>query len=493
MFDHSRALRLGHLATGETESALASRLAAHGVSVAIDADVPGTLVTARVLLSMLARLPGGLSLDPGALDRREVEVLVSAVAEVHPDRVIEVRAARANDLRVDVGPRLRGGLHGVPIGHGYRIGWSTWPRAGRSRIGVSGLGAASTAAALAGEVFKEAAGVSGIRGRRPRSRSFCPVSLSARPEDGPDLPSEWCIDGAVAGVGAIGTGIALILSLLPIEGALLLIDRQIIAIENLGTYSLGGIADVEERRQKTAVAARVLRNFSTRCFDGDVAHLPTRIDGGLETWPRVVLAGLDSPEARRDLQQVWPDLLIDGATGDTMAGLHEMVGTGQPCMECLFPTAARSTAVEALATATGLPLDVAAQGSLLLSEEHLEGLAAERQDRLRPHVGTEICGLARNLGLTDLDEDDYQPAVPFVSLTAATLVVGRLIARSVGRQPRTNVAQFDVLAGPHLMSRMHRRGVAGCRCDVRRLTISRVRAVRDGAATHQLSRARVSR
>lgn len=492
MLDHSRALRLGHRATGETESALARRLAAHGVSVAIDANVAGTLATGKVLLSTLARLPGGLSLDPHALDRREMEALLEAVAEVHPDRVIEVRPARPDDLRVDIGPRQRGGLHGVPIGHGYRIGWSTPPQAGRGRIGVSGLGSVSTAAALAGEVFKEAAGVSGIRGRRPRSRSFCPVTLSARPEDGPDLPPDWRIDGAVAGVGAIGTGIALILSLLPIAGVLLLIDRQVMAIENVGTYSLGGIADVEASRQKTAIAARLLHNFSIRCFDGDVAELPARIDGGLEAWPRVILAGLDSPESRRDLQQVWPDLLIDGATGDTMAGLHEVVRAGQPCMECLFPVSLRSTAVEALAAATGLPLDIAGQGSLVLSEEHLEGLAAVRQDRLRPHVGREICGLARALGLTDLDEDDYQPAVPFVSLTAATLVVGRLIARSTGRQPRTNVAQFDVLAGPHLMSRMHRRGVAGCRCDVRRATISKVRALRGDAATPQPARARVS-
>jgi hypothetical protein len=481
MFDHSRAVRLGHRTTGETESALASRLAAHGVSVAIDAGIPGTLTTGKVLLSTLARLPGGLSLDRGTLSRREIETLLGAVAEIHPDRTVEVRGARPAELRVDVGPGMRGGIHGVPVGHGYRIGWSTLARC-HSGPPVSGLGSVSAAAALAGEVFKVAAGVTGIRGQLPRSRSFCPVSLTARPEDGPDLPEGWHLEGALAGVGAIGTGIALILSFLPIGGALLLIDRQMIAIENLGTYSLGGLADVEASRQKTAVAARVLSNFSTCCFDGDVAALPARIDAGLERWPRTILAGLDSPEARRDLQQVWPDLLIDGATGDTMAGLHEIVGPGQPCMECLFPPTIRSSAAEALASATGLPVDIAAQGSLLLRHEHLDGLAPDRQDRLRPYVGREICGLARPFGLTDLDDEDYQPAVPFVSLTAATLVVGRLIARAVGRRPRTNVAQFDVLAGPQLISRMHRRAVAGCRCEVRRSTIATVRALRDRAA-----------
>jgi hypothetical protein len=192
----------------------------------------------------------------------------------------------------------------------------------------------------------------------------------------------------------------------------------------------------------------------------------------------VILAGLDSPDARRDLQQVWPDLLIDGATGDTMAGLHEIVAGGDPCMECLFPPATRSTAAEALAAATGLAPEVAAQGSLLLAPEHLRDLPPEQQARLRPHLGREICGLARPFGLTDLVDDDFQPAVPFVSLTAATLVVGRLVARATGREPRTNLAQFDVLAGPHLMSRQHRRGVAGCRCSVRRGTIAAVRAHR---------------
>ena len=481
MLDHSRALRLGHRATGETESSLARRLAAHGVSVAIDAGIPGTLTTGKVLVSNLARLPGGVSLDRGALSHREIEALQAVVAEIDPDRTLEVRRARPAELRVDVGPGTRGGLHGVPVGHGYRIGWSKLRHA-QGGPPVSGLGSVSAAAALAGEVFKVAAGVTGTRGQLPRSRSFCPVSLTAHPENGPDLPQEWLLEGAVAGVGAIGTGIALILSFLPIGGALLLIDRQIIAIENLGTYSLGGIADVDANRQKTAVAARVLSNFSTRCFDGDVAALPARIDAGLERWPRAILAGLDSPEARRDLQQVWPDLLIDGATGDTMAGLHEIIGPGQPCMECLFPPTTRSLAAEALASATGLPVDIAAQGSLLLRDEHLDGLAPDRQDRLRPYVGREICGLARAFGLTDLGDEDYQPAVPFVSLTAAALVVGRLIAREVGLRPRTNVAQFDVLAGPQLMSRMHRRGVAGCRCEVRHSTIATVRALRERGA-----------
>jgi len=482
VLDHSRALRLAHRATGEAESALEGRLAAHGVSVGIDTGVPGALTAGRVLLSTLARLPGGVSLDRATLAGREIQELLEAVAEVHPDRTIEVRAARPNELAVDVGPPVRGALHGVPIGHGYHIGWSP-PAARLSGLPASGLGSVSTAAALAAEVFKVAAGVLGIRGRRPRSRSFCPVSLTAHPEDGPDLPPDWLLDGAVAGVGAIGTGIVLILSVLPIRGALLLVDRQVISIENLGTYSLGGTADVEASRPKTAVAARVLPHFSTRCFDGDVAALPARIDSGLETWPRVILAGLDSPEGRRDLQQVWPDLLIDGATGDTMAGLHEVIGAGQPCMECLFPASARSIAVGALAKATGLALDIAAQGSLRLTDEHLEGLPPERQGRLRPYIGSEICGLAHAFGLTDLDAGDYQPTVPFVSLTAATLVVGRLIARATGRRPRTNVAQFDVLAGPELMSRIHRRGVIGCRCDVRHSTISRVRSSRQRGAT----------
>jgi hypothetical protein len=482
MLDFSRVLRLGHRTTGETESELAQRLAAHRVSVAVDAAVPGALTTATILVSGLARLPGEVSLDPSSLSPREVDALAAAMSAVHPQRRLDVRAARPDEFRVDVGPGHRGGVHGLPVAHGYQIGWSSRRVAVPPEAPpVSGLGAAATAAALACETFKAAAGVTGIRGGRPTSRSFCPVSLTSRPQDGPILPASWRLDGAVAGIGAIGTGIALILSLLPVEGALLLVDRQLIAIENLGTYSLGGMADVEACRHKTAVAAAILDRFTTRRFEGDVADLPSRIDSGSERWPPVILAGLDSPDARRDLQQVWPDLLIDGATGDTMAGLHEVVAGGEPCMECLFPPATRSTAAEVLAAATGLAPEVAAQGSHLLAPEHLRDLPPEQQARLRPHLGREICGLARPFGLTDLVDDGFQPAVPFVSLTVATLVVGRLVARATGRKPRTNLVQFDVLAGPHLISRQHRRGVSGCRCNVRRGTITAVRTRRAGA------------
>lgn len=282
------------------------------------------------------------------------------------------------------------------------------------------------------------------------------------------------------GLGAIGSGTALILSELPVEGRLDLVDPQRFSPENLGTYSLGDAASIREAQFKTQLARAALHRFETRGWQVPVADIPSLIDSAQIGWPSFVLAGLDSAEARRDTQRIWPDLLIDGATGDTMVGLHVVRDAGRPCLACLFPppAAPAGAAVAALAAATGLPAPLVVRGAERLRAEHLAGLDASQRARLEPFVGREICGLATALGLADLPDEGYRPAVPFVSLTAATLVVGRLIAHATGSAAKGNFVQFDALAGPRRMTSEERNPRLGCYCSERETVIAEVRSQR---------------
>jgi hypothetical protein len=181
-----------------------------------------------------------------------------------------------------------------------------------------------------------------------------------------------------------------------------------------------------------------------------VEELPAAIDRGDLPWFPLVVSGLDTAEARRATQRIWPDCLIDAATGDTMVGLHEHLHGLGPCMFCFFPEdRGGPSAAERLSTITGLPVDLLARGDEILREEHLGRVSKKQRTLLLQHLGKPVCGLARAIGgLTTLGADDYRPSVPFISLQAASLALGRLLAHDFDFAPLPNLVQYDGLFGP---------------------------------------------
>jgi len=481
MGDRSRATLLASRATGETTSQLEARLESASVVVSIEADVPGAIETGELLLSTLRRLPGTVGLDPSGLNGQRVEELSETATKIDPSRGIRIGPARPGDQRVRIGStRTVGTTLGLPDLHGYRLDPDGHDL--RQVRSPSGLGIASAAAALAAQVFVRAAGVSASRSGLHGPTAYCPVTLSSRPELGPDLPRSWHLEFLALGLGAIGTASAKILAMLPVEGSADLVDPQRFAPENVATYSLGTETDARDRPLKVDLVQAALRNFTTKTWSVTAAELPALIDAGTMKWPDVVLAGLDSPDGRRDARRIWPDVLIDGATGDTMVGLHVSRAFGQPCMACFFPDRSAAAVVvdESRARAIGLPSRVLADGDRPLTEEILAAADPVKRDALRQHLGKPVCSLVQALGLTDLPDEGYQPAAAFVALTAATLVVGRLVAEVTTTAPPANFVQFDVLAGPQWATIEARNPDPGCDCGRSAEIIERVRAHRTG-------------
>jgi hypothetical protein len=193
--------------------------------------------------------------------------------------------------------------------------------------------------------------------------------------------------------------------------------------------------------------------------------------------PRIVLAGLDSGEARRETQGLWPDHLIDAATGDTAAGLSHGL-PGGPCARCFYPARHHGPSpLEELARESGLPVERLARGDDELTDADLANLTPHQRARLAGQLGKPMCGLANALGLTSADADGYMPSVPFVSQMAACLAVGRLLAILLGADTTTNWLQFDALHGPH--SEPHtRRPERDCTCQTRPAMIHELRSHR---------------
>lgn len=478
--EYTRALRLAASATGQNETGLAAHLQSQHVEVSIAAQRPADIAAAELFLANLARLP--ITLTVGAVsgaDAQEHRRLVAASRRPSPNAPGSADTRGSAILRVHVGNGGSADLHGSPERHGAHVSRSPLSVAGPA----NGLGAVTCASMLSGEVFKAIAPVLASRRRDlDDAVSWCPVSLEAEPGATAELTRGLDLDVAIIGVGAVGTAVARILGLLDARGYASLVDPERFAPENLGTYSLGDYADASGRLWKTAIAARALPNVQTTRFDMPVNEFINLIDAGSARWPSIALTGLDSVDARRDAQLLWPDRLLDGATGDTMCGLHDVGTTSGACLRCLFPVPTGGpSAVERLANATGLDPELLRHGDQQLRESDLAMLTAPQRARLADHVGKPICGLADAVGLTGLPSEDYRPSVPFVSQQAACLVVGRLIADDLGLSDRATFVQYDTLIGPAHGTFEKRAALPTCFCQTRALVVERVRAARQAS------------
>ena len=482
--EHSRALLLAREATGAGVSALERRLERSLTVVSVAPDLPEARLTATVLLTTLRRLPGRLQLNPEATPPDLVDRLVGAVEAVDPERGITVSRTTPADpsVRLHIGSDAATTcIRVIPEGYGAHL-------LGANHTGVpihrpaNALGAVYAAALGAAEAFKHTAGVLPARRALHRHLRFCPVTISTDLDRAPDPPADLHLDLSLIGLGAVGTATAVILGQFPATGVLALVDPERYSPENRGTYSLGGARETKEQPWKVDLAASALTGYDLTRISATIEQYQTALEQRSRRWPRIVLAGLDSIEARHHAQRLWPDHLIDAATGDTMLGLHHVVPDHGPCLRCLLPLpSAGPSSLERLAQETGLPIRRLARGDEPLTEKDLTTLSIEQRNRLRQHLGKPTCGLANALGLTSIPADDYRPSVPFISQQAACLAVGRLLATTLGLQTRANFVQYDGLIGPRRATKQRRRAAPTCYCQTRAATIQRVRESRQPA------------
>ena len=476
--EHSRALRLAAGVSGLDELTLKERQERALVAVRLDPALAGAALTARVLLSTLRRLPGRLALDRSGLDDETVNDLEQAVDDIDPERPLIVTDGAHPDavVELDIATAARGNaIRLVPENHGAHVITDAGVTLG-DVIAPSALGCVLTAALGAAEAFKH------IIVDRPNRRTLhthlrlCAVTLGDDLTTARAIPDGTRVDAALVGTGAIGTAIALILAELRLGGSLALCDPQRFDRENRGTYSLGGEREARERPYKVDLAGDVLERagYTVHRVRGKSTDLIQAIDERNIPAPAVILAGLDSPAARRETQTLWPDHILDAATGDTAVGLHHATPNG-PCLRCFFPERRDGPdPLFALAAETGLSIERLRRGDDALGADDLDGMTNSQRDRLTRFLGRPVCGLADALGLTDAATDDYLPSVPFVSQTAAALAVGRLLALELRLAPASNFVQFDALHGPQDVGDL-RNPAADCFCQTRTAVVRRAR------------------
>lgn len=484
--NRSRSIKLTAGVSESQASDLEAHLDAATVVVTLDPTVPFATLTTEVLLTTLRRGLGQLILiRDGELLGATAEAIAAAVRAIDPERPLRIVGPRdyvpESAVRLHIGPSSpTPSIRIVPEGYGAHIA-SFSDAVIRTNRPANPIGAIYTAALGAAEVFKFTARVLPSRHVVHDHLRFCPLSLSDDLQAAPDLPDQLVFDLMLVGIGAIGTGIVLLLKSLPAEGHLIAVDPQQFCPENVATYSIGHLGDAG--LWKVDMAREALARFDVAPIREPVGGVIAAVDQGDVRWAETVLTGLDSSEARRDAQRLWPDRLIDSQTGDTMLGFCDHRHGLDPCLICIYPVdRTHPSGADAVAEILGLPAALLADPNATLAPEHLEDLTAEQQNRLRPHVGKPVCGLARATGLTELDAGSFMPSIPFVSLQAACLSVSRLVAIKLGLETAVNFVQYDGLFGPQAVTLEQMKRRPGCICDARSASIEAARERRRGYA-----------
>lgn len=334
------------------------------------------------------------------------------------------------------------------------------------------VGALAAANLGVADVFKRLIRLKSSRGRLLDGLSFSLFSYQRDELDpGPLLPADLPVDLLLAGAGAIGNGIVHLLSRLPVSGRALVVDAQKFHEENLGTCILIGPKQLNVSKAKFAegvLKGKLQANGFEQELESFGHHLGSEIP-----YPRVILTGLDNIAARHTAQNLWPDLVIDGAIGDfpCQVSRHKW-GDDSACLICLFRHPPGPAAELVASRSSGLSAMRVQDAEDRVTERDVENAPAEKRTWLRRQVGQKICSVVQEAVAQEISQDGQQagfaPSVPFVASMSACMVVTELIKHVAGWPTALDTRyQFDVLRGPAsgIMVPQERR--AQCVCSAR--------------------------
>lgn len=305
------------------------------------------------------------------------------------------------------------------------------------------------------EVFKRVYSVPEHVAPPMDNAAFSLFELASEFKDyGPQLPSSIKLPEAlILGAGAIGNGVILLLSQLPLTGKVMLMDKQTFAPENFGTCALFDSA-AWLGKPKAEMLASWLQSRSAL----EVNSQMTTIEGALASTAftnevDLVINGLDDVGARRAVQKLWPTLLVDGAINSAGAAVvtHDANHRRFACLRCTFPEP-NEDHTELQAKATGLNMrSLEGNQNRLINDEDIAMANESAREGLREQQrsGQTICstvssGVAHTLGLKLAE--GFRPSVPFVATASATLVVAQVLRSLLWKEQRfVHELQFSSL------------------------------------------------
>lgn len=347
------------------------------------------------------------------------------------------------------------------------------------------IGALAAACLGAAEVFKRLIALRPNRGQLLNGLTFSLATYRCDGESpGPPLPENIVLPALlIGGCGAIGNGLVALLAEMRPQGSIWLADPQPFGEENLGTCLLMRGHDIGTA--KAEVLAGVLQNVGVQAVPlvCRIEDIGTRL-GHDVNHPAVVFGGFDEVAPRRQAQQLWPDVYIDGATSDLacQVSFHPW-GPDVGCALCIFREPPGQAAETIQSRATGLSRNRLHEVEDVVTEANVAAAPDKKRAWLQARIGRKICsviaeGVAADLSL-EPQRPDFAPSVPFVACLAAAFVMAELVKWVAGTgTPLAPRFQMDVLYGPAFGEFFEEGRHVDCLCTTRRHNIERVRARR---------------
>jgi hypothetical protein len=342
---------------------------------------------------------------------------------------------------------------------------------------------ASLAAACLGvsEVFKRLIVLKPKRGEFFNGLTFSLFNYSTGNSDcGPILPTSIYLDLLIVGAGAIGNGVAYLLKELPITGRVLLVDSQSYAEENLGTSILVGPKAIGEEKAK--IMAQILHgSASVQWFAEDLSEFTKRL-GNEVKYPQIAIGCLHDIEVRHQLQNLWPDIIFDGAIGDFAChvSLHPH-DSNIACLMCFLRNQPAERTEVIASRETGLSIERSQQPSEIVTENDVLSAPKLKQNWLRTQVGNSVCSVIQAAQqLSEIQQRvGFQPSVPFVACLSASMVVTELVKYTSGWKSSLEPCfQIDILTGPAFGQFIQQERRKDCICVTRKKNIDLIRSRR---------------
>lgn len=323
------------------------------------------------------------------------------------------------------------------------------------------------------EVFKRIVGVPEDRAPMFERVEFSLFELSTEFADhGPALPESLSLPNTLlVGAGAIGNGIAWLLSQLSLQGRIHIVDSQSYGDENLGTCVLLEKAEWVGR-DKAMLLAAWLSSHSQLQVTGERALVGDALAGAdmRALAPALIMNGLDNVPARHEVQLAWPDLLIDGGISEAGVAVvqHRLASRNRACLRCAFELRGvdHRKSQQAL---TGLSQDALNNPHQVLSVAHIQTAAPDKQAWLREQVriGKTVCSVVSEAALSALGVDapaGFRPSVPFVATAASALVVAEMVKalQFNDREFPQTFTMGSLFLGPRSAVRLNRPAKPSC-------------------------------
>ena len=298
---------------------------------------------------------------------------------------------------------------------------------------ISALMAASLGAT---EVFKRIFGVPDEVAPLMEKTEFSLFDLTDNPTSlGPILPETiYLPDTLLVGAGAIGNGTALLMSQLPLNGRVYVIDKQDYADENLGTCILINQDWLNEPK------ADQLGSWLKQNSSLDVSSKKALIESVKSELSNtnlaidLILNGLDHVDARRSAQDIWPKIIIDGGINEVVVAVvrYQLANENLACLKCWFELPATDEQQQQSAW-TGLNVNDLDEIGRQLTEKDIAHARDDKKAWLKQQLseGKTICSiiseaaLANKLGVEVTE--GFRPSVPFVATAASALIMTEAI------------------------------------------------------------------